>query len=455
MITLHNGWTLRTRQEDCHNKLIESYKKGHKEFLIAANCRFGKTITTLQSLLDLAERQDQIVVVVSTMSVKKEWQKGAKVVGFDLSLLDQEVNDIDFANLPTFGRHIIYVSTQKLGNGSKESLALIRWFNNHNGLKTLVYDECHLGAGTDRTVVEILERLAFDNKVYLSGTPYRKHLKKEFSLDVAEGDEKTFLYTIMDEREDYKNGIITGYTPVQLEMHVLDYARDINTLFDENDKEVAKYGVSSAYFKKIFSDPNYSEYAVEFLEKIIDFAILKGIKTFLFFVPLKKVGNDLVKNFGKKFANRIEFRNLCGDYSDDSTEYDDEKKLDTEAEKLNAFYSAPGDKLKIGITCNKCGTGTTLDNLDAVAFLKDTTQAIGILKNKKFGGGKNSRYTRYFKPKSYNTKIFNKTVRRKMLPTELKDMRASISNIGMMIQPPNNPKYKYKTISRSKFICKT
>jgi hypothetical protein len=379
MITLHNGWTLRTRQEDCHNKLIESYKKGHKEFLIAANCRFGKTITTLQSLLDLAERQDQIVVVVSTMSVKKEWQKGAKVVGFDLSLLDQEVNDIDFANLPTFGRHIIYVSTQKLGNGSKESLALIRWFNNHNGLKTLVYDECHLGAGTDRTVVEILERLAFDNKVYLSGTPYRKHLKKEFSLDVAEGDEKTFLYTIMDEREDYKNGVITDYTPVQLEMHVLDYARDINILFDENDKEVAKYGVSSAYFKKIFSDPNYSEYAVEFLEKIIDFAILKGIKTFLFFVPLKKVGNDLVKNFGKKFADRIEFRNLCGDYSDDSTEYDDEAQLDTEAEKLNAFYSAPGDKLKIGITCNKCGTGTTLDNLDAVAFLKDTTQAIPFI----------------------------------------------------------------------------
>ena len=379
MIKMSNGWTLRVRQEECHDKLINSYKKGHKEFLIAANCRFGKTITTLQSLKDLANGNDQVIVVVSTMSVKKEWTKGAKVVGFDLDLLNQEVNDIDFASLPTSGAHIIYVSTQKLGNGSKESLALIKWFNNHQGLKTLVYDECHLGAGTDRTVVEILERLAFDNKVYLSGTPYRKHLKKEFNLDVLEGEEKTFLYTIMDEREDYKNGVITDYTPVQLEMHVLDYARDINTLFDENDKEVAKYGVSSAYFKKIFSDANYSAYAVEFLEKIIDFANLKGIKTFLFFVPLKKVGNDLVKNFGKKFADRIEFRNLCGDYSDDSTEYDDEAQLDTEAEKLNAFYSAPGDKLKIGITCNKCGTGTTLDNLDAVAFLKDTTQAIPFI----------------------------------------------------------------------------
>lgn len=379
MIKMSNGWTLRVRQEECHDKLINSYKKGHKEFLIAANCRFGKTITTLQSLKDLASGNDQVIVVVSTMSVKKEWTKGAKVVGFDLDLLNREVNDIDFTSLPTSGAHIIYVSTQKLGNGSKESLALIKWFNNHQGLKTLVYDECHLGAGTDRTVVEILERLTFDNKVYLSGTPYRKHLKKEFGLDVLEGEEKTFLYTIMDEREDYKNGIITDYTPVQLEMHVLDYARDINTLLDENDKEVVKYGVSSAYFKKIFSDANYSAYAVEFLEKIIDFANLKGIKTFLFYVPLKKVGNDLVKNFGKKFEDRIEFRNLCGDYSDNSTEYEDEAKLDTEAEKLNAFYSAPGDKLKIGITCNKCGTGTTLDYLEATAFLKDTIQAIPFI----------------------------------------------------------------------------
>lgn len=44
MITLSNGWKLRKRQEECHNKLINSYKNGNKDFLIAANCRFGKTI---------------------------------------------------------------------------------------------------------------------------------------------------------------------------------------------------------------------------------------------------------------------------------------------------------------------------------------------------------------------------------------------------------------------------
>ena len=57
--------------------------------------------------------------------------KGAKVVGFDTALLTQEVNDIDFATLSVSGKHVIYASTQKkLGNGSKESLALIKWFNN-------------------------------------------------------------------------------------------------------------------------------------------------------------------------------------------------------------------------------------------------------------------------------------------------------------------------------------
>ena len=243
MIKLHNGWILRKRQEECHDKLIESYKKGHKEFLIAANCRFGKTITALQTLRDMAAN-DQVIVVISTMDIKKEWTEGAEATGFDLDLLNQAVNDIDFASLPEVGRHVIYCSTQKLGNGSKESLALIKWFNNHAGLKSLIYDECHLGAGTERTVTEILERLNFDNKVYLSGTPYRKHLKKEFGLDLLEGEEKSYLYTIMDERQDYKDGVITDYVPVQLEMHVLNYARDIDTLVAEDDKDAVKYGVS-------------------------------------------------------------------------------------------------------------------------------------------------------------------------------------------------------------------
>ena len=379
MIKLYNGWALRKRQEECHDKLIESYKKGHKEFLIAANCRFGKTITALQTLRDMATN-DQVIVVISTMDIKKEWTEGAEATGFDLALLNQAVNDIDFANLPEAGRHIIYCSTQKLGNGSKASLALIKWFNNHAGLKSLVYDECHLGAGTERTVTEILERLNFDNKVYLSGTPYRKHLKKEFGLDLLEGEEKTYLYTIMDERQDYKDGVITDYIPVQLEMHVLNYAKDIDTLVADDDKDAVKYGVSSAYFKKIFSDANYKTYAVEFLNKILDFAKEKGIRTFLFFVPLRKVGNDIIKHFEKMFSDKIEFRNLCGDYaSDDTTESEDEKKLESEAAKLTEFYSTDNGKVKIGITCNKCGTGATLKHLDAVAFLKDTTQAIPFI----------------------------------------------------------------------------
>lgn len=380
MIKLANNWNLRYRQEECHNKIIESYKKGNKEFLIAANCRFGKTITALQTLRDMAETEDQVIVVICTMSVKKEWIDGAEKTGFNTDLLSQEVNDIDFDSLSEEGRHIIYCSTQKLGNGSKASLDLIKWFNRHKGLKSLVYDECHLGAGTDRTQEEILERLNFDNKIYLSGTPYRKNLKKEFHLDLVDSEERTYFYTLTDERKDYKEGVITDYTPVQLEMHVLDYAKDIDSLVDENNKEAQKYGVSSAYFKKIFSEANYRSYAEEFLNKIIDFANLKNIKTFLFFVPLRKVGSDLVKNFAGEFKDRIEFRNLCGDYTaDDRTESDDEKQAESEAAKLSAFYSERSDKIKIGITCNKCGTGTTLRGLDAVAFLKDTTQAIPFI----------------------------------------------------------------------------
>jgi len=383
MVKLSNGWELRKRQEECHDKMIKAFKNGQKEFLLAANCRFGKTITTLSALNDLADN-NQLIMVISTMSVKNEWGDNAEKVGYDLSLLDQEINDIDFDSLSLSGKHIIYCSTQKLGNDSKQSEALIKWFNRHEGLKTIVYDECHLGSGTERTL-NVLDRLDFDNKVYLSGTPYRKHLKKEFGMDKVEGEEKIYLYTLVDEREDYKNNIITDYVPVQLIMQVLDYSAKIDELTDsltsDKDKEsIAKYGVSSTYFKKIFSESEYKNYAYEFLDRILAFAAEKHIANFLFFVPLRKVGNDIVKHFANYYKDKIEFRNLCGDYvSDDTTESEDELQLESESEKLSAFYKTDSNKIKIGITCNKCGTGTTLRGLDAVAFLKDTTQAIPFI----------------------------------------------------------------------------
>lgn len=377
-IKLSNGWTLRKRQEEAHDKIISAFNAGNKEFLLAANCRFGKTLVTLSALNDYA-KDDQLILIISTMSVKNEWKKNAIPVGYDTSLLDMEINDIDFDSLPLSGRHIIYCSTQKLGNESEKSEDLIKWFNRHAGLKTIVYDECHLGSGTERTK-GVLERLDYTNQLYLSGTPYRKHLKSMFGMDTIEGEEKIYMYSIMDERADYKNGLITDYTPVQLEMHVLNYAKDIDTLIADDDKDVVKYGVSSAYFKKIFSDAAYKSYAVEFLENILKFAKNKNIKAFLFFVPLKKVGNDIIKNFEKKFKDKIKFKNLCGEYVEDATESEEEANAKTEAEELSAFYKSADDgRIKIGITCNKCGTGTTLEGLDAVAFLKDTTQAIPFI----------------------------------------------------------------------------
>lgn len=49
-VELANGWKLRPRQEECHDKLITGYQEGYKDFFIAAVCRFGKTITTMASL---------------------------------------------------------------------------------------------------------------------------------------------------------------------------------------------------------------------------------------------------------------------------------------------------------------------------------------------------------------------------------------------------------------------
>lgn len=383
MVKLENGWTLRLRQEECHDKLINAYKNNNKEFLLAAVCRFGKTVTTLQSLKDLAKeenKESQAIIVLCTMNVKSEWADACDKVGFDSTYCKTPVNDIDFNNLGETGKHVIYVSTQKLGNGSEVSKNLIKWFNRHEGFKTIVYDECHLGSGTERTKNEIIDRLNFDFKVYLSGTPYRNHLREGFKFDKDIGQDLCYIYSMTDEREDFNNKIINDYTPVKLNMMVLDYQKEMEDL-DTGEIKSEDLGISSKYFQKLFKEPSMKPQAIEFLQKIIDFSENKKVYNGLFFVPALEVGRAIVKKFASKFKDKIEFRSLCDDYKNNSDQYEDELKLESEAEKLNAFFDAPNpdNKIRIAITCNKCGTGTTIRNLDFVAFLKDATSAISFI----------------------------------------------------------------------------
>lgn len=409
MVELANGWTLRVRQEECHDKLIEAYNKGYKDFFIAAVCRFGKTITTTTSLRDLGNQinpSSQIILILSTMNIKAEWFDGAEKAGFDTSLIGsskddlRDINTINFSMLPETGKHIIYVSTQKLGNGSIVSEALIKWFNRHEGLRSLVYDECHLGSGTLRTaggdtiekeydeegnviseeqkhILGIIERLDYDNRVYLSGTPYRKYLQKEFQLDRISGDEISYKYTLTDEKLDYKRGVIKGYTPVQLQMHILDYSEQMQQVVDAEDQIKEQYhSISSAYFKKIFNREELADRAREFLDKIIEFSKDHSIKNWLFFVPSIQVAKDIVSNYGKEYKDQITFLNI----SDNSKNVlEEEANYEKSVKGLNNLFDENDGKLKIGITCQKCGTGATMEKLNAVAFLKDTTNAIQFI----------------------------------------------------------------------------
>lgn len=366
---------LRLNQQRCANAVINAFNSGKEEFLIAAVPRFGKTFTAYSALRDWAAGRDQLMLIVSTMDVRDAWKDDAAKLGFGTAFVDTPVNDIDFDTLSTSGFHILYCSTQKLGNGSVESENLIRYFNNHTGVKTIIYDECHVGSGTDRTV-SFLDRLDYTNRLYLSGTPYRKHLKKEFGFDTYEGDGKTFLYSMIDEREDYVKDPASfgGSVPVKLEMHVLSY-------INEDDDGSDEYAVSSAFFKKLFSDSKYHGRAEEFFKQILKFCNETGVRSILGFVPLRAVGNDFVNNFYSKAKYKkildkyFTFFNLCGEQVSD-LEVD---MSASEAKRLNDFYADGDPRIHFAFTVNKCGTGVTIKHLDATAFLKDTIQAIPFL----------------------------------------------------------------------------
>lgn len=373
---------LRNNQRRCADAVVKAFNSGKEEFLIAAVPRFGKTFTTYTALREWAADRDQLILVVSTMNVRDAWKEDAEKLGFKDAFVDKPVNDIDFSTLESTGFHILYCSTQKFANGSEESENLIKYFNNHSGVRTIVYDECHMGSGTERTT-SVLERLDYTNRLYLSGTPYRKHLKKEFGFDTYEGDNKTFLYSMLDEREDYERDPVSfgGSVPVKLEMHVLSY---INAEEDGSDE----LSVSSAFFKKLFSDSGkdstgvpYSVRAKEFFDEILKFCNQYNVRSILSFVPLRAVGNDFIeKIYNKKkyrafFDKYFTFFNLCGIQNSDL----DVDMSESEAEQLNAFYADGDPRIHMAFTCNKCGTGVTIKHLDATAFLKDTIQAIPFL----------------------------------------------------------------------------
>lgn len=366
---------LRANQQRCADAVVKAFNAGKEEFLIAAVPRFGKTFTAYSALRTWAGERDQLILVISTMDVRDAWKDDAEKLGFGAAFISTPINDIDFSTLPTSGFHILYCSTQKLGNESEASENLIRYFNNHSGVKTLVYDECHVGSGTDRTVA-VLDRLDFDNRLYLSGTPYRKHLKKEFGFDSYEGDDKTFLYSMLDEREDYiKDPVSFGGTiPVKLEMHVLSY-------IDEEEDGSEEYAVSSAFFKNLFSDSSYHDRAEEFFQQVLKFCNETGVKSILGFVPLRAVGNDFISKFYSKakykkmLDKHFKFFNLCGTQVSDA----DVDMSESEAQQLNDFYADGDPRIHFAFTCNKCGTGVTIKHLDATAFLKDTIQAIPFL----------------------------------------------------------------------------
>ena len=58
---------------------------------------------------------------------------------------------------------------------------------------------------------------------------------------------------------------------------------------------------------------------------------------------------------------------------------EEEANYEKSIKGLNNLFDEDDGKLKIGITCQKCGTGATMEKLNAVAFLKDTTNAIQFI----------------------------------------------------------------------------
>lgn len=302
---------LRYFQEICIKKL--AYKN---KVLIAAKCRFGKTITALE--LTKRDSCKKILIISGMRTLEGGWNEAI------------EATDVD-ATFETF---------QALKNKSFEELA--------NGYDCVIIDEAHYYEQTVQTK-ELLSKLKKVNninfEIYLTATPYTGSLIDSF------GKENTYKFSYQEEMEafdDYLKGLKKEYA--------FDYTPVKMTICSPNIDYVGTNENGVECWSKVS------------IEKLFEDFDRKGISTFLYFVPSTKHASKIIKAF-REFD--IDICTLTGE---DKKDYEDieavqEKCLEAKAENRRLMI----------IACKRGGTGVTWKGLDAVLFYNAPNSAIDFV----------------------------------------------------------------------------
>lgn len=436
-------WQPRPNQAEAIDNFIKARKSGRKNLLMYAVMRFGKSFT---SMMCAKEMNAKLVVIVSAKAdVKLEWKRTVETPkNFEeysfISSENLERNNKEITERLSKGEKVaVFLTLQDLqGELIKEKHKDIF----KNKIDLLIVDETHFGARAEK-YGKILENTKYqkdvkdkhekedsdinelndsikvldvDTTLHLSGTPYRILMGSEFEKEdiisfcqfsnIVEEQEKWNKENILnDETKEWDNPY---YGFPQMIRFAFNPSKSAKEKLEEYKKNGYTYNFSALLKPKSISksdDESHKKFeneqeVLELFEAIDGSKKDENVLGFLNYEKIKEgkmcrhivcvlpycASCDALEQLIK--SNKNKFKNL-GDYEiinisgvDNTKEY---KSIEKIKDKIKDCED--NDKKTITLTVNRMLTGSTVEQWDAMIYLKDTSspqeydQAIFRLQN--------------------------------------------------------------------------
>lgn len=367
----------RSEQEDFINRFIEFYKSPNRQtrrFLLYAVCRFGKTATTLYTMIKHLNLK-KILILSSKCDTNDSWKTDFLKWDFckNYIYLDkyaiqknpellQNNNIITWCSFQsaakdfeTFDENGEVIETDEIEENWQKIVADTKW-------DIVITDECHFGVDTKRSSA-LINRIMENEETFLleiSATPFKKINRGDYTSN------NIYAYTLIDEWNEHHNDI-EGYVPVNLyHLNLMKYLTEHNHSKSPANKKLLQNKIENCIVDDKFS---WRAYYTQFDETDIrtEFNLLydKFYKHTgphcLIYVNRVKDGNKIARALSvNDELHNYEIINVCGNNKISKTDIDNKMKC---------------SKPVIIVSCGKFMTGVTLKLLTNVIFMGKVNSA--------------------------------------------------------------------------------
>ena len=238
-----NDFGMRPAQQECHDAVLKAFSDGHRQFLIGAIMRFGKTFVSYQIMKSLGSNLT-IVATYKTNDVVKAWKDE---INNHVNFIDYRfvnIKDCTPEDFKSNQKTVVFVSVPYLLNdtGARDK----NWIYDLNP-DLLIVDEQHYGSNTI-PFKKIVERFNPKKRIDLSGTPYKAYLRGSYPEEcIYRWDKlpiKMNLFSIDLAKDVVENLESAGF--------IEEDGFNINKFFSAGDNGFIFHADVEAAMKKIF-----------------------------------------------------------------------------------------------------------------------------------------------------------------------------------------------------------